>query len=40
MSFDLTTEQRQFRDTMRTFVDERIAPHAAEYDRTQEYLSL
>jgi alkylation response protein AidB-like acyl-CoA dehydrogenase len=22
---------------MRTFVDEKIAPHAAEYDRTQEF---
>ena len=37
MSFDLTPEQRQFRDMMRAFVDERIAPHAAAYDRSQEY---
>jgi alkylation response protein AidB-like acyl-CoA dehydrogenase len=37
MSFTLTEEQRAFRDMMRSFVDERIAPHAAEYDRTQEY---
>jgi alkylation response protein AidB-like acyl-CoA dehydrogenase len=37
VSFDLTTEQRQFRDMMRSFVDDRIAPHAAHYDRTQEY---
>jgi alkylation response protein AidB-like acyl-CoA dehydrogenase len=37
VSFALTPEQRQFRDTMTSFVDDRIAPHAAEYDRTQEY---
>ncbi len=37
MSFDLTPEQRQFRDMMRHFVDERVAPHAAEYDRIQEF---
>jgi alkylation response protein AidB-like acyl-CoA dehydrogenase len=37
VSFDLTPEQRQFRDTMRAFVDERIAPNAAAYDREQEY---
>lgn len=37
MSFDLTPEQRQFRDMMRSFVDERIAPHAAEYDKSQEF---
>ena len=37
MSFDLTTEQRAFRDMMRSFVDARVAPHAAEYDKTQEY---
>ncbi len=37
MSFDLTSEQRQFRDMMRNFVDERVAPHAAEYDRSQEF---
>jgi alkylation response protein AidB-like acyl-CoA dehydrogenase len=35
MSFDLTSEQRAFRDVMRSFVDERIAPHAARYDREQ-----
>jgi len=33
MSFDLTTEQRAFRDMMRSFVDARVAPHAAEYDK-------
>jgi alkylation response protein AidB-like acyl-CoA dehydrogenase len=35
MSFDLTTEQRSFRDVLRSFVDERIAPNAARYDREQ-----
>jgi alkylation response protein AidB-like acyl-CoA dehydrogenase len=35
MSFDLNNEQRAFRDVMRGFVDERIAPHAAHYDREQ-----
>ncbi len=37
MSFDLTNEQRSFRDVMRSFVDERIAPNAARYDREQVY---
>jgi alkylation response protein AidB-like acyl-CoA dehydrogenase len=37
MSFDLNNEQRAFRDVMRGFVDERIAPHAAEYDRDQVF---
>ncbi|MHB1087808.1 MAG: acyl-CoA dehydrogenase family protein [Acidimicrobiales bacterium] len=37
MSFDLTSEQRAFRDVMRSFVDERIAPHAARYDREQAF---
>jgi alkylation response protein AidB-like acyl-CoA dehydrogenase len=37
MSFYLNPEQRAFRDVMRTFVDERIAPHAARYDREQIY---
>ena len=35
MSFTLGEEQRAFRDVLRTFVDERIAPHAAHYDREQ-----
>ena len=35
MSFDLTAEQRSFRDVMRSFVDQRVAPHAARYDREQ-----
>ena len=37
MSFDLSPEQRAFRDTMRVFVNDKIVPHAAEYDRTQEF---
>ncbi len=37
MSFDLTEEQRSFRDVMHVFVDERIAPNAARYDRDQTY---
>jgi alkylation response protein AidB-like acyl-CoA dehydrogenase len=37
MSFDLTSEQRAFRDVMRNFVDERIAPQAARYDREQAF---
>ena len=37
MSFDLNDEQRAFRDVMRAFVDERIAPHAARYDREQQF---
>jgi alkylation response protein AidB-like acyl-CoA dehydrogenase len=37
MSFELTPEQRQFRDMMRGFVDERIAPWASEYDRSAEF---
>ena len=36
-SFELTDEQRLFRDTMRTFVDERISPNAAEADRTATF---
>jgi alkylation response protein AidB-like acyl-CoA dehydrogenase len=35
MSFDLTSEQRSFRDVMHRFVDERVTPHAARYDREQ-----
>jgi alkylation response protein AidB-like acyl-CoA dehydrogenase len=37
MSFVLNEEQRAFRDVMRPFVDERIAPNAEEYDRAQEF---
>jgi alkylation response protein AidB-like acyl-CoA dehydrogenase len=36
-SFALTDVHRQFRDTMRTFAEERIAPQAAEIDRTAEF---
>ena len=32
-TFALTDEQRQFRDTMRQFAEERIAPTAVEVDR-------
>ena len=37
MSFALSEEQRAFRDVLRSFVDERIAPHAARYDREQVF---
>jgi alkylation response protein AidB-like acyl-CoA dehydrogenase len=37
MSFVLNEEQRTFRDVLKGFVDERIAPHAARYDREQEF---
>ena len=37
MSFDLTDEQRSFRDVLRRFVDERVAPNAARYDREQVF---
>ncbi len=37
MPFVLTNEHRAFRDVMRAFVDERIAPNAARYDREQEF---
>ncbi len=32
-AFGLSDTQRQFRDTLRRFADDRIAPHAAEVDR-------
>ena len=35
MSFGLTEEQRSFRDVLRDFVDARVAPNAARYDREQ-----
>jgi alkylation response protein AidB-like acyl-CoA dehydrogenase len=35
--FSLTDTHRQFRDTMRQFCEERVAPHAAEADRNAEY---
>ena len=37
MTYVLNEEQRAFRDVLRTFVDERVAPHAARYDRDQEF---
>jgi len=37
MTFVLTEEQRAFRDVVKGFVDDRIAPHAARYDRDQEF---
>jgi alkylation response protein AidB-like acyl-CoA dehydrogenase len=37
MTFVLTDVQREFRDTMRRFCEERIAPNAAEADRTATY---
>ena len=36
-SFNLTETQRSFRDMMRAFSDEKIAPNAAEADRTASY---
>jgi alkylation response protein AidB-like acyl-CoA dehydrogenase len=35
MSFGLTDEQRSFRDVLHDFVDARVAPNAARYDREQ-----
>ena len=40
MSFTLGEEQRAFRDVLRGFVDECIAPHAAHYDREQTFPQL
>ena len=36
-TFALTDVQRDFRETLRTFCEEKIAPHAAEVDRTAEF---
>ena len=36
-SFDLTDLQREFRATLRAFCEEKVAPHAAEVDRTAEF---
>ncbi|MGO9457377.1 MAG: acyl-CoA dehydrogenase family protein [Acidimicrobiales bacterium] len=36
-AFGLTDTQRQFRETLRRFCDERVAPNAAEADRTASY---
>jgi alkylation response protein AidB-like acyl-CoA dehydrogenase len=35
--FSVSDTQREFRDTMRKFCEERIAPHAAEADRQAQY---
>ena len=37
MSFSLTPEQRSFREVLHAFVDERVAPFAAEHDRDQTF---
>jgi len=37
MNFDLTDEQRLFRDTLRTFVDREIRPVASEWEATGRY---
>ena len=37
MTFVLDDEQRAFREVLKSFVDERVAPHAARYDRDQEF---
>jgi alkylation response protein AidB-like acyl-CoA dehydrogenase len=36
-SFALTEVQQQFRQTLRTFCEEKVAPHAAEVDRNAEF---
>jgi alkylation response protein AidB-like acyl-CoA dehydrogenase len=36
-NFDLTDVQRDFRQTMRAFAEEKVAPHAAEVDRNAEF---
>ncbi len=36
-TFALTDVQREFRDTMRSFCEEKVAPHAAEVDRDAVY---
>jgi alkylation response protein AidB-like acyl-CoA dehydrogenase len=36
-TFDLTDIQREFRDTLRSFCEEKVAPHAAEVDRKAEF---
>ncbi|MBF6331161.1 acyl-CoA dehydrogenase family protein [Nocardia transvalensis] len=37
MDFDLSDEQRQFRSTLRSFVDKRIVPVAARWEREDRY---
>jgi alkylation response protein AidB-like acyl-CoA dehydrogenase len=36
-TFSLTDDQRSFRDIMRKFCDDQIAPHASEYDKAASY---
>ena len=36
-NFALTDVQREFRDTLRTFCEDKVAPHAAEVDRNAEF---
>jgi alkylation response protein AidB-like acyl-CoA dehydrogenase len=36
-SFALSDVQREFRETLRTFCEEKVAPHAAEVDRDAEF---
>ena len=36
-SFALSDVQREFRETLRAFCKEKVAPHAAEVDRTAEF---
>ncbi len=35
--FDLTGDQREFRQVLRRFAEDKIAPNAARYDETEEY---
>jgi alkylation response protein AidB-like acyl-CoA dehydrogenase len=37
LDLDLTKEQRMIRDTVREFAEAEIAPHAAEWDRTEHF---
>jgi len=37
VDFDLTSEQKMIRDTVREFAEAEIAPHAAEWDRTEHF---
>jgi alkylation response protein AidB-like acyl-CoA dehydrogenase len=36
-TFNLTDVQREFRETLRSFCEEKVAPHAAEVDRNAEF---
>lgn len=36
-AFDLTDVQHEFRETLRSFCEEKVAPHAAEVDRNAEF---